>query len=81
MGCNRRIRRVPVGLGLVCGRRAKEEEEKRKREEKRSSQKQEGKKNRENGGMHATKMAAHCVHSMEGDRGYETGMEAAVEWG
>lgn len=79
MGSNRRIRRVPVGLGLVCGRRAKEEEE--KREKKREVARNRREKNRENGGMHATKMAAHCVHSMEGDGGYETGMEAVVEWG
>ena len=65
---------VPVGLGLVCGGEQKK---------KNSRQPETGGKNRENGGMHATKMAAHCVHSIERKRDgkHETGMEAVVEWG
>lgn len=73
MGCNRRIvgsRRTGTGLW----RRAKK---------KNSRQPETGGKNRENEGMHATKMAAHCVHSIarKRDRKHETGMEAVVEWG
>ena len=77
---------VPVGLGLVCAeeRRKKKKENKGKR---RTGSQKQGGKNRENGGMHATKMAAHCVHSIGKERerercgGHETGMEAVVEWG
>lgn len=71
----------------MCGGEEREKKKKKIRGKEEQAARNRGEKNRENGGMHATKMAAHCVHSIGKERerercgGHETGMEAVAEWG